>query len=57
VLSSRLEALSARYLPLAYPYEPGVLPGHYPIVPNTEAHIARVLGVAGPEAAERTEPP
>lgn len=43
-LSARLDALSARYLPLAYPYEPGVLPGHYPIVANTEANVARVLG-------------
>lgn len=45
VLSSRLDELSARYLPLTYPYEPGVLPGHYPIVSNTDAQIARVLGV------------
>jgi tetratricopeptide (TPR) repeat protein len=53
VLSSRLEALSARYLPLEYPSEPGVLPGHYPIVPNTEAQLARVLGVSGADAAAR----
>lgn len=46
--SSRLDALSTRYLPLAYPYEPGVLPGHYPIVANTPAHVARALGAPGP---------
>jgi hypothetical protein len=57
VLSTRLEALSAHYLPLAYPYEPGVLPGHYPIVPNTEAHLARALGVSGPPAADRAGGP
>jgi tetratricopeptide (TPR) repeat protein len=45
-LSSRLEALSAHYLPLAYPHEPGVLPRHYPIVPNTPAHVARLFGAA-----------
>lgn len=56
VLSSRLDALSARYLPLEYPYEPGVLPGHYPIVANTDAHIARVLGGAG-AAADSVRPP
>jgi hypothetical protein len=53
VLSSRLEALSARYLPLAYPYEPGELPPHYPIVPNAEAQLARLLGASGAEAAAR----
>lgn len=51
-LSSKLEALSAHYLPLAYPYEPGVLPGHYPMIPNTEAHVARLL-----RAAERAGSP
>jgi hypothetical protein len=51
--SPRLDELSKRYLPLEYPYEPGVLPGHYPIVPNTPAHVARVLGASG---AERGEP-
>ncbi|HTV21265.1 MAG TPA: class I SAM-dependent methyltransferase, partial [Polyangiaceae bacterium] len=53
VLSSRLDALTARYQPLAYPYEPGVLPGHYPIVPNTEAHVARWVGLGN----ARPEPP
>jgi hypothetical protein len=47
LLDTQLDALAARYRPLVYPYEPGVLPGHYPIVPNTEESIARVLGAAG----------
>ena len=55
-LSSRLDALSARYLPLAYPYEPGVLPQHYPIVANTEAHVARLLASAAGAAARAGSP-
>lgn len=43
-LSSRLDELTDRYRPLAYPYEPGVLPSHYPIVPNTEGSVARLMG-------------
>jgi hypothetical protein len=55
-LSSRLDALSAHYLPLAYPYEPGVLPGHYTLIPNTEAHVARLFGARGGSAPDRGEP-
>jgi Methyltransferase domain/Tetratricopeptide repeat len=41
--SEALAAASARYLPLEYPYEPGAWPSHYPIVPNTDAQLARLL--------------
>jgi hypothetical protein len=41
--SEVLEARAAHYLPLEYPYEPGAWPSHYPIVPNSEAALARLL--------------
>jgi hypothetical protein len=53
LLGSRLAALSARYEPLPYPYEPGVLPEHYRIVPNTQAQVARLLGGPGAGATGR----
>lgn len=54
-LGSKLDALSARYLPLPYPYEPGVVPGHYPVIPNTEAHVARLLGASRAPGAGASE--
>lgn len=42
-LRDRLDELIARYLPLEYPYPPGTLPASYPIVPNAEPHLGRLL--------------
>jgi hypothetical protein len=43
VLTSKLDELIARYLPLDYPYPVGTLPASYPIVPNTEPQLRRLF--------------
>ncbi len=41
--SERLETLYSEYRFLTYPYEPGALPPHYPVVPNTEPQLSELL--------------
>jgi tetratricopeptide (TPR) repeat protein len=43
ITSGELAARSASYLSLEYPYEAGAWPSSYPIVPNDEAQLARLL--------------
>lgn len=57
VLDAKLEALEAAYLPLAYPHEAGSWPPHYPIVPNTDAALAALLGGAAPAHGHTREAP
>lgn len=42
-LRSRLDQLVARYMPLDYPYAVGAPPPSYPLVPNTEPQLGRLL--------------
>jgi len=42
-LEPRLPALCAAYGALEYTYEAGSIPRHYPVVPNTEAHLSGLL--------------
>jgi hypothetical protein len=41
--SERLEALYSEYRAVSYPYEPGALPRHYPLVANTEPQLSELL--------------
>jgi tetratricopeptide (TPR) repeat protein len=48
-----LEVRAASYLPLEYPYVPGSWPSHYPIVPNDELHLTRLLASLGDPGVPR----
>jgi hypothetical protein len=53
--SDRLEALFSEYRAVSYPYEPGALPGHYPLVANTEPQLSELLAALAAGASRGGE--